>query len=88
MCSVKSWELGRGGKYRTISLHGEDVHEHAKLSPVGRSDTTTTTTTTTTLTFYIYIRICVCMKVYMCPYVCVYGSVGVFLGDGLVFLFN
>ena len=34
MCSVTSWVLGRGGKYQTISLHGEDVHEHAKISPL------------------------------------------------------
>ena len=34
--------------YLTISLFGKDVHEHAKLSPVGRNDTSTTTTTTTT----------------------------------------
>ena len=38
------------GFNQTISLHGEDVHEHAKLSPVGRSDTTTTTTISTTTT--------------------------------------
>ena len=41
---------GAGGTYLTISLLGEDVHEHAKLSPVGRNDTTTTSTTTISIT--------------------------------------
>ena len=39
--------------YLTISHFREDVHEHAKLSPVGRNDTTTTTTTTSTTTISI-----------------------------------